>query len=374
MATEYPILNNILDLADWATWEHCLQSGDESIPRWMRHCKAHDIRRIYLLGCGTSCYAGEVGKRIIERLVGLPAEAFYAFDLAHYGEPEMLGPEALVIGISTTGGSQEVVNALIYAESCGASTLALTAAAKGDVAQAAMGAVLTGGEDDRTAVKSKSYVQTLVSLFLVALAMRKARGLPAEAEDAYWRAQIRLAAEGARRFLDTQRGEIDALVATYARAPIVFVLGTGPNIGTIHEGALKIIEMAKMPSEGTELHDFVHGRYREVDQVNPFFIVAPKGPSSAHVLDLLTIHDYLKAPTVVITDVVSEAIASLATHAIRLPVALDELASPMLTILPLHLFAHQLAIARGWDPLSRRYDELLPARVKYGNLQAGIVG
>jgi glucosamine 6-phosphate synthetase-like amidotransferase/phosphosugar isomerase protein len=369
---DYPILRNIMDLARPETWQLSLDLGDETIARWLAATDVERIRRVYFIGAGTSCYAGEVAKRIWERLVGIPCEAWYAFDLAAYGEPELLNSEALVVGISTTGGTGTVVDALRLAERGGAQTLAVTAYPNASVAQAAQGVVLTGGDTDLTPVKSKSYNQSLVSLYLLALALGKARGRVTDADEAYWRDQIAQAALGVRRFLETQLGEIDALVQTYVSTQMVFMLASGPNLGTIHEGALKVIEMAKMYSEPTELEDFLHGRYREVDQVTPMFFLAPEGRSSAHLLDVLTTNVYVKAPSVVFTDQITPPLREMASQILQLP-SLDELATPLLYATPLHYFAHQMAIARGWDPLSRRYDDIVPARVKYGNLEAGLI-
>jgi len=368
----HPILSNILDLAEPETWQRALDLGHETIARWLSEAKLDPVRRVFFVGCGTSCYAGEVAKRVWERLAAIPCEACYAFDLAAYGEPTILNDEALVVGISTTGETQTVVDALCHAKRSGAQTLAVTAFADSPVAQAADGFVLTGGNDDRTPVKSKSYNQSLVTLYLLGLALGGARGLIGDDQLAFWRRQITLAAEGVRRFLETQRGEIDALVETYAATQMVFLLGAGPNIGTIHEGALKIIEMAKMYSEPSELEDFLHGRYREVDQVTPMFFLAPTGRASAHILDVLTVNAHVQAPSVVFTDQATTSLRALATQIITLP-SLDELATPLLYVTPVHYFAHQLAIARGWDPLSRRYDDVVPSRVRFGNTTAGFV-
>lgn len=369
----YPIMRNIMDLAQRATWDHALSLGEETVAAWAGKARLDAIRRVYLVGCGTSCYAGEVGRNILEQIAHLPGQAMHAFNFAHYLEPAVLGADALLIAISTSGDTQTVVDALNHARQSGAQTLALTAFADGRVAQAADSVVLSGGETDLTPVKSKSYVQCLVSLFLIALALAEARGQADAAQRAYWLGQIDRAAEGAHHFLQNQMADVQALVETYGEAPMVFMLASGPNLGTVQEGALKVIEMAKMFSEPTELEDFLHGRYREVDQVNPMFFIAPHGRSSEHVLDVLTINSHVKAPSVVFTDVVTEGIRELATQVVQMPGGLDELATPLLYVTPLHVFAHQMAIRRGWDPLSRRYDDIYPQRVRYGNLAAGLV-
>ena len=138
----------------------------------------------------------------------------------------------------------------------------------------------------------------------------------------------------------------------------------GPNLGTAEEASLKIIEMAKMYSECQELEDFFHGRLREVDPTSPVFFMAPHGRSSRRVLDFLSVLDRIKAPSIVLTDIPSRGVQRLATHVIRIPVSLDEYATPLLYILPMHLFGYEVALQRGYDPAARRYD-LVPQNVRY---------
>jgi glucosamine--fructose-6-phosphate aminotransferase (isomerizing) len=141
-------------------------------------------------------------------------------------------------------------------------------------------------------------------------------------------------------------------------------LGTGPNLGTAEEASLKIIEMAKMYSECQELEDFFHGRLREVDQNSPLFFIAPQGCASRRVLDFLTVTNRIQAPSIVLTENVTAGIKRLATHVIQVPVSLDEFATPLLYILPMHVFGYEMALQRGYDPTARRYN-IVPQNVRY---------
>ena len=217
-------------------------------------------------------------------------------------------------------------------------------------------------------VKTSSYVQALIALYVLAIRLGEVGagsgdGKAAESKD--WRFQIAKAGERAAMFLDRQRGEIQHLAQQFAAASRVFVLGCGPNCGTAEEASLKVIEMAKMHSESQELENFLHGRLREVDQVNPLFLIAPKGQASGRVLDFLTVTDHIKAPAVVLTDEVTEGIRGLARHVIQMPGGLDELVTPLLYIIPLHLFGYEMALRRGYDPNARRYN-IVPQKVRYG--------
>jgi glutamine---fructose-6-phosphate transaminase (isomerizing) len=219
--------------------------------------------------------------------------------------------------------------------------------------------ILTGGEDDQISVKTKSYVQALIPIYLLAVHLAGDTQLKS-----YWLDQINLAAQGAHHFLQEGLNQIKQLAENYARAPNVFVLGTGPNLGTAEEASLKIIEMAKMYSECQELEDFMHGRLREVDQNSPLFFIAPRGNASHRVLDFLTVADMIHAPSIVLTDHVTSGIQQLATHVIQIPVSLDEFATPLLYVLPMHIFGYEMAFQRGYDPTARRYD-IVPQKVRY---------
>ena len=356
MNSTHPMLTNILSLADTATWQKSLQLAEEALTNWR---KPQNLKRVYFVGHGSSLFNGLVGETVLEHLAGIPSKAVPAFAFSKYAEVPLLGPETLVVGISTTGNTESVCSALGRARQTGASTMAITAHMDAAIVPYADTVILTGGEDDQISVKTKSYVQALVSIYMLALQLS---GDTHKKTD--WLGQIQLAVQGAQQFLSDGREQIQQLAKTYADAPTVFVLGTGPNLGTAEEASLKVIEMAKMYSECQELEDFLHGRLREVDQNSPIFFIAPGGLASQKVLDFLTVTDKIKAPSVVLTDKVSLGIERLATHVIHISIALDEYATPLLYILPMHLFGYEMALARGYDPTARRYN-IVPQNIRY---------
>ncbi len=356
MNSMHPMLTNILALGNSAEWQKSIDLADEALSNWKR---PHDFKRVYFVGHGTSLFNGLVGEYILEHIAGIPSKAVPAFAFSKYSETSLLGPQTLVVGISTTGATESVCNAMERAHQAGSPTLAITAHKETAITRGTDTVILTGGEDDQISVKTKSYVQALISIYMLALHIAGD-----EEKRDYWLTQIQLAVEGANRFLDEQRNYIQQLAQKYANAPKVFVLGTGPNLGTAEEASLKVIEMAKMYSECQELEDFLHGRLREVDQNSPLFFIAPHGQASRKVLDFLTVTDMIKAPSIVLTDQITSGIQRFATHAIEMPVTLDEYATPLLYILPMHLFGYEMALQRGYDPTARRYD-IVPQNVRY---------
>lgn len=356
MKAIHPMLTNMLALGSSAEWQKSVDLADEALSNWKN---VHDFKRVYFVGHGSSLFNGLVGEYVLEHIAGIPTKAVPAYSFSKYAQTSVLGPDTLVLGMSTTGGTESVCFALEKARRAGSSTLAITAHANTPITQSADSVILSGGDDDQISVKTKSYIQALISIYMLAL------HLNGDSEKRnYWLDQIQLAAQGVAHFLQAQRSHIQQLAKRFANAPKVFVLGTGPNLGTAEEASLKVIEMAKMYSECQELEDFMHGRLREVDQNSPLFFIAPHGNASQKVLDFLTVTDMVKAPSIVLTDKITKGIQQLATHVIELPVSLDEYATPLLYILPMHLFGYEMALARGYDPNARRYN-IVPQNIRY---------
>ncbi len=357
MNSVHPMLTNIRALADPGTWQKSIDLADEALSMWRE--TPREIKRIYLVGHGSSLYNSQVGEYVLEHIAGIPSKAIPAFAFSAYMEQSMLDSQTLVIGISTTGETQSVCDTLERSRQAGSPTLGITAHKDSAITRNVDAVILTGGEDDQISVKTKSFVQALIPIYL--LAVHLVGDAPLKR---YWLDQIRLAAQGAQRFLEEQWNQIKRLAERYAKAPKVFVFGTGPNLGTAEEASLKIIEMAKMYSECQELEDFFHGRLREVDQDSPLFFIAPQGHASRRVLDFLTVTDMIQASSIVLTENITSGIQRLATHVIEIPVSLDEFATPLLYILPMHIFSYEMALQRGHDPTARRYN-IVPQKVRY---------
>ncbi len=347
------LLSNILSLGDWATWQVCLDQVEEGLRVWASKTKGVNFRRVYLAGCGSSYYAGQVGKWIIERIAHLPAEAKQAFAFANYMDPGLLASDILVVGLSTTGNTESACEALSFARRSGAATLAITAAPDSQITRIAESTIYTGGHIS-VIVQTETYVQSLLALYLLSLSLAE-RGNPADGARPYWQNQFRTARETTHAFLELQGTKIKDLVDEYGSLDNFFILGNGPNAGTAEEAALKVIEMAKMYSDGGEMEDFFHGRDRELDKGAAIFYLAPQGRMLNRMFDFLTFNRKTGVPSIVIACQDSAEVSKLASHAVVLPGPLDEYATPLAYITPLYLFSYHLALKRGFDPLARRF-------------------
>jgi glucosamine--fructose-6-phosphate aminotransferase (isomerizing) len=323
-----------------------------------------NFHRIYIVGCGTSYYAAQVGKYIIERLTHLPVEAHQAFAFSLYTDPALLTDDTLVLGITTTGTTESVCNALDFARRRGAVTLVFTAAPGSKITEIAQSTILTGGRVT-VAVKTETYLQSLICLYLFALKLAKKLGaLPPDAVE-YWYEGIRMAEETTRRFFDIQQPEIGKLVDQYGAADMVFITGTGPNFGTAEEASLKVVEIAKMYSVSKEMEDFFHGYDRELNETSPMFFISPKGRALERMLDFLTFNHKVGVPTIVLTNEDNPHVRRLADHIILLPGELDELLTPLIFIAPFYVFSYHMAVKRGFDPSARRFPGIIALQTHY---------
>ncbi len=353
MDEEKTLLSNIFSLGDWATWKTCLDRVEEGLQVWASKTRGLDFRRVYLAGCGSSSYGGQVGKWIVEHIARLPAEAKQAFSFANYMDPGLFASDILVVGLSTTGNTEAACEAMAFARQNGATTLAITAAPDSQITRIAESTIYTGGHVS-VIVQTETYVQSLLALYLLSLSLAE-RENQTDSARPYWHNQFRTAREITHQFLEFQGRKITDLVEAYGSLDNFFILGNGPNAGTAEEAALKVIELAKMYSDGGEMEDFFHGRDRELDKDTAVFYLAPQSHRLNRVFDLLTFNRKTGVPSIVITCQDIAELTKLAYHAIVLQGSLDEYATPLVYITPLYLFSYQLALKRGYDPLARRY-------------------
>lgn len=358
------LLANILSMGEHSIWQNCIDHVEGGLHSWLRTAKDVDFRRVYIVGCGTSYYAAQVGKYIIEHLTHLPVEAHQAYAFSLYTDPALLNEKTLVIGVSTTGDTELACNALEFARHFGAATLAFTAAEGSKITEISQTTILTGGKVT-VAVKTETYLQSLICLYLFGLHLADTLGVLSSGLVEDWHNQIHKAEEITHRFFANQQHEIAKLVDLYGSADMVFCVGTGPNFGTVEEASLKVVEIAKMYSVCEEMENFFHGYDRELNKTSPMFFLAPKERAFDRMLDFLTFTRKVGVPSIVLTSEDNPNVKHVADHVILLEGQLNELATPLAYIAPLYLFSYQMAVKRGFDPSARRFPGVMPLKIHY---------
>lgn len=351
----------MMTLADPAGWDRTRALMAESLralegAEWLA-----GIEQVILVGHGTSYATALNVESFVARMAKVPARALPAFQFAQYSGEYLLAPAGtLVVGVTCSGNTASVVHSLSAAKAAGAATMVLSG--EGDFAAAAHadGRIVT---DAHLEVRLDAPAYTVSHMYLalagfeLALLLGRKKGTLDDAGVAYWRGQFEAMTKTLTRLpglFETLR----AVSARFAAGPChnCCVVGTGPNVGTAKEGALKIAEMAWLFAAGEELEDFAHGRFRELDESTPLFILAPRGPACSKTLDLLAASVTTGTPTVVFTDAANEAMRRLATLVVEMPAVENELLTPFLYVWPLWFYGWQVMDAAGGRAGGIRYD------------------
>jgi glucosamine 6-phosphate synthetase-like amidotransferase/phosphosugar isomerase protein len=337
---------------------------ERQMERMLGRIDAKSISRVYVLGCGSSYFGAINVEHAFEDLAGIPTKAVEGFEFAAYQNMDLVDKRSLVLGFSTSGITAALLDSFARCKPNGATTVAVTALEESPLGRAADEILLTGAVDETDVCRTKANTQATIAMYLMAISLGKARGCLTASRAAALTGEVDRCIDGIVEILAREQEIID-LTKEYAGCTACLVVGTGPNVGTAQAGALMISEMAWVHSWGDETENFLHGRFREVNQAEPLLLLAPDGAGSRRTLDFLTVSDYARGPTIVFTDKVTPGLKKLATHVVTMKGGISEIMTPILYLTPLHLYAYHIAVANGVNPNVRRYPGINPSVARY---------
>ncbi|BFU42540.1 SIS domain-containing protein [Krasilnikovia sp. MM14-A1004] len=295
-------------------------------------------RHVIFVGRGTSDHAALYGAYLTEIRLGIPVGLASPSAITLYGARPDLS-DALVVGVSQSGGSPDLAGVLTVARESGALTLAVTNNPGSPLVAAAELSIDVAAGHERAVAATKTYTAELFALLLLVEGIRAGDGvLPADERAALEKlpqlADEVLADDGA-----------DALAQRYRFASRMVATGRGYAYPTARETALKLMETSYLPALAFSGADLLHGPLAMADPDVPVLAVVGDGPGGQAMRDVVNRLGERRA------DVVTVGPADVPGAAGRLAVpAVDERYAPLLDILPLQKLALALALARGEDP------------------------
>ena len=315
-----------------------IDEGSTVITQVASALRQRPIRYILIAARGTSDNAATYGKYLFANVLGLPVALAAPSLYTIYHTPPRTSEDALVIAISQSGESPDIVAVADEARKQGATTVAVTNELDSPLAQAAEFAIACHAGTETSVAASKTYTAQLTALAMLAAHW-------SDSEDR--RAEIQRLPSAVEKTL-TQRDAIQACAQRYRYMETCFVLGRGYNYATAFEIALKLKELSYILIEAYSSADFMHGPIAVIEQGFPVVVIAPSGQVYS---DMLAMARELKdkgAELIAISDR-SEAL-DLAVTALQLPVTIPEWLSPVVCVVPGQLLAHDLTVAKGYDP------------------------
>lgn len=311
-----------------------LRDGRPRIREVADRLRSRSFRFVLLLARGTSDHAALYGKYLVETRLGLPAGLASPSTITTYGARPHL-QDVLLIAVSQSGGSPDLIEPAMRAREGGAITLALTNAPNSPLATAAEHHLDILAGPERAVAATKTYTAELLTLFLLVDALGEGDG--SEAAELPSRADSLLVREE----------RVAELAVRYRFADQMVITSRGYNYPTALETALKLMETNYVVAHGFSGADLLHGPMAMIDRGFPVIAIVPEGPGGAALKPVLERLRELGADTLVVG---SPDMLGLGTVELPLPDLGPEVLSPILTILPMQQFALHLAHQRGIDP------------------------
>ena len=304
-----------------------------------------DIKRVILIGCGTSLHAAQVGRYLFEQLAGLPAEAEAASEF-RYRDP-IIDSDTLVVAIAQSGETADTVAAMQMVREKGGRLVTICNVEGSQTTRLAEATLYMGSGTEIGVASTKTYTAALTLLSLFAGYLGQSRGF--------------LSSEDTRRLVDQLAkcprlmGDMLADTSVYQRLARRFssynyflFLGRGINAPIALEGALKLKEISYIHAEGYPAGEMKHGPIALIDHEMATLALAPNGSLYDKMVNNIL---EVKARDGVVVAVVTEGNQELVDQVDELLFIpeIDELLTPILATVPLQLLAYHIAVLRGCD-------------------------
>lgn len=314
-----------------------LQKEQKSIEALCRAVKARDVSCVVIVGRGTSDHAATVAKYLFEITMGIPV-ALAAPSVVTLYRSRLDLSRCLVLGVSQSGQSPDVVEYITQARAWGGLTVAITNDVSSELAHASQYTICCHAGEEKSVATTKTYTATLAACYLFALKYAEKNQLLEELQKV---PDVMAAAM-------EDEESIQNMAPRYRYMEECFVMARGINHATAHEAALKIQETSYVGARPYSVADFAHGPIAVVHEGLTCFLFAPEGKAHSSVMHMIQTLSQKRAETVVYSN--SEEALRRATIGIRMPGDVDELLTPLFYIIPAQIFAYYLSLNKGYNP------------------------
>ncbi len=308
-----------------------------------------EVDKVFVVACGTAYHSGLLAKYAIEHWTRLPVEVELASEF-RYRDP-VLDRSTLVVAISQSGETADTLEAVRHAKGQKAKVLAICNTNGSQIPRECDAVLYTRAGPEIGVAATKTFLAQVAANYLVGLALAQARGTKYPDEVAREYSELE-AMPGLVREVLTRMDAVAALAEQFARAQAVLFLGRHVGYPVALEGALKLKELAYMHAEGFAAGELKHGPIALIEDGLPVFVVmpSPKGSALLHAKLLSNIREIQArgAVTIVVAEEGDETVRPYADHMIEIP-SVSTLFQPLLSTIPLQVFAASLARARGYD-------------------------
>jgi glutamine---fructose-6-phosphate transaminase (isomerizing) len=314
---------------------------DESVLR--------SVDKIIVIACGTAAYAGHVAKYAIEHWCRIPVEV----ELAHefrYRDP-IVNARTLVVAISQSGETMDTLMAIRHAREQGAKVLAICNTHGSTIPRESDAVLYTHAGPEVAVASTKAFLAQITAAYLLGLYLAQLRGNKYADEIGEILTDLRAMPGKIQEVLD-RSDRVREIARWMADTSSVLFLGRHVGFPVAMEGALKLKELAYIHAEGFAAGELKHGPIALIEPGQPVFVIvpSPRGRDSLHSKVVSNIQEIRArgARTLVIAEEGDEAVRAYSDEVFYVPQS-PTLLAPLLSVVPLQIFACELATARGLD-------------------------
>ncbi|MCO6494526.1 MAG: glutamine--fructose-6-phosphate transaminase (isomerizing) [Bacteroidetes bacterium] len=305
--------------------------------------KLRNIRRIVMLGCGTSWHAGLVGEYLFEELARIQVEVEYASEF-RYRNP-VISEDDLYIAISQSGETADTLAAMSLAKEHKATVFGICNVVGSSIPRMSDAGAYTHAGPEIGVASTKAFTSQVTVLSLLALALAKIRGTISNSQLKFYMAELENIPDKVEKTLKLDK-QIIELSERFKDSKNFLYLGRGVNFPVALEGALKLKEISYIHAEGYPAAEMKHGPIALIDEQMPVVFIATRSPHYEKVISNI---QEVKARKGIVIAIVTEGdaqVKKMADYIIEVPDT-EEIFSPLLTTIPLQLLSYHIAVLRG---------------------------
>ena len=306
------------------------------------------VDKVIMIGCGTASYAGQVARYAIEHWCRIPVEVELSSEF-RYRDP-VIGEKTLVVAISQSGETMDTIQAIRHAREQGAKVVAIVNTPGSTISRESDAVILTHAGPEIAVASTKAFTAQVAACYILGLYLAQVRGNKYAEEIADYMDKLARIPGAIWRVL--QDGEsVRRLARTMGDATSVIYLGRHVGFPVALEGALKLKEICYIHAEGFAAGELKHGPIALVDEGQPVIVIVPTprrpelhGKVLANIAEVRA----RGARTIIVAEEGDTSVDEFAEVVFRVPVA-PTLYAPLLTVVPLQIFACELASVKGLD-------------------------
>lgn len=303
------------------------------------------LKQLFIIACGTSYYAGLIGKYMIEELTRLPVDVDYGSEFRYYNP--ILDKGAAVITITQSGETADTLAASDLAKARGATLWSIVNVIGSQSMRISDGYITMQAGPEIGVASTKAFTTSLVDLYMLACVLGRARGTLG---DRHYRKRVNELSripDLAGRVLDHDQ-EYQDLAGQFFKAQDFLFIGRGINYPVALEGALKLKEISYIHAEGYPAGEMKHGPIALIDESMPVLAIVTKDALYDKMVSQVEQAKARGGVVIALATEGDEAIREKADYVIYVPEA-PPLLAPIINVIPLQLLSYHIAVRRGCD-------------------------